>query len=48
MHAVGNSMVRLSEIIGHDPILTSVVRGTMNNIHAMVKPKLFIHWMETV
>ena len=48
MPAAGNPMVRLSGITGQDPSVTSVVRGTMNNIHAMVKLQRFIHWKETV
>jgi hypothetical protein len=48
MPAARNPMVRLSGITGDDPIITSVVRWRMNNIHAMVKPTLFIHWMEAV
>ena len=41
-------MVRMSGITGHDPMITSVVKWAMNNIHTMVKRKLFIHWKETV
>jgi hypothetical protein len=48
MPAAGNSMVRMSGITGHAPIITSVVRWAMNNIHVMVKLTLFIHWKETV
>ena len=47
MPAARNPMVRMSGITGHDPSITSVVRWTMYNIHAMVKLKLFIHWKET-
>jgi hypothetical protein len=43
-----NPMVRMSGITGHNPIITSVVRWAMNNIHAMVKLKIFINWKETV
>ena len=43
-----NPMVRMSGITGHNHIITSVVRWTMNNIHAMVKLKIFINWKETV
>ena len=32
----------------HDPIIISVVRWRMNNIHTIVPRKLFIHWKETV
>jgi hypothetical protein len=48
MPAAGNSIVRMSGITGYDPIITSVVRWAMNNIHVMVKLTLFIHWKETV
>lgn len=41
-----NPMIRMPGVSGHDPSMTSVVRWTMNNIHAMVK--LFIHWKATV
>ncbi len=48
MLTVENPMVHMSGITGHDPIIISVVRWRMNNIHTIVTRKLFIHWKETV
>lgn len=48
MPIAGNPMVRMSGLARRDPWMTSAVRWTLNNIHAMAKSKLFIHWKATV